>query len=149
MQILTSDELKTAVHRAGQNLGWQCSRCAKTFELGTHDGCGTGYGRDGAGDVLCYQCCGELDLARMTETGRAVLYLKTTPDFQGATYGDAKLTNWPGTVTLQGRFRRGAHNIARYRYDVWFKGPDGVDWHGVQYGDNTQICHCKRMKGKA
>jgi hypothetical protein len=19
-------------------------------------------------------------------------------------------------------------------------------WHGVTYGDNTQICHCKRVK---
>jgi hypothetical protein len=40
----------------------------------------------------------------------------------------------------------GRHNIAGVRYDVWFRGPDGHVWWGVQYGDMTQICHCKRTK---
>ena len=35
-------------------------------------------------------------------------------------------------------------DIAGKRLDVWFYGPDGYIWHGVQYGDNTQIVHCKR-----
>ena len=30
-------------------------------------------------------------------------------------------------------------------YDVWFIGPDGKEWHGVQYGDLTQVCHCRRV----
>lgn len=33
------------------------------------------------------------------------------------------------------------------RYDTWFTGPDGKQWHAVQYGDNTQIAHCRRTKG--
>jgi hypothetical protein len=73
-------------------------------------------------------------------TGRATLYLASTKE------RNPDITNWPGTL----RFRafavlKGRHNIAGTRYDVYFR-VNGAEWHGVQYGENTQILHCKRTK---
>jgi len=44
------------------------------------------------------------------------------------------------------RSRSGRHNIAGIRVDVWFRGPDGMPWHGVNYGHHSQLTHCKRVK---
>jgi len=95
----------------------------------------TGYGKDSEGKRYCYACCAQRDREQMARDGRITLYLT------GST-----LSNWPGTLnfTVQ-KVRVGRHNMAGKRYDVWFK-VDGEQWHGVQYGDNTQLCHCKRSK---
>jgi hypothetical protein len=86
----------------------------------------------------------------MIETGKAVLYLTTTPNMTpaGNRHGDkGTVSNWPGSLKFQtGPVKVGRHNMAGKRYDVWFRGPDGKDWHGVQYGENTQLCHCRRIK---
>ena len=100
--------------------------------------CGTGYGEDSNGKRFCYTCAAKRDRAEMKKTGRTVLYLTT------GEYGDCVLTNWPGSLRLSGRFTKGRHNIARTRYDAWFRF-DGADWHGVTYGDNTQLCHCREL----
>lgn len=57
--------------------------------------------------------------------------------------------NWPGSLEFRCWTRTGNHNIARTRYDVWFYGPDGYIWYGVTYGEDTQLCHCKRTKKKS
>lgn len=111
-----------------------------------------GYGKDANGNRHCYDCCAESDRQSMIDTGRGVLYLTIRDEISpaGGNYGDkiGTLTNWPGSLTFQtGRIRKGYHNIAGVRYDTWFRGPDGHKWHAVQYGDNTQIAHCKRVKG--
>ena len=98
---------------------------------------GAGHGTDAQGKTFCYACCAERDKADMIRTGRATLYLT-----------DKAITNWPGSLRFDfGEVRVGRHNIAGKRYDAWFRGPDGAAWHAVQYGDNTQICHCRRVKG--
>jgi hypothetical protein len=126
--------------------GFRCSQCgeAKPFPL---NGGGTGYGLTKDNAFTCYACCGENDRRNMIETGKAFLYL-THPVIKNRqyTFADGKITNWPGTLSMPCRVKRGAHNIARYRYDAWFTGPDGKPWHGVQYGDNSQIIRCKRLK---
>lgn len=95
------------------------------------------YGTRPDGARVCYKCCAVTDRADMDETGRATLYL---------THDDAVVTNWPGTLRfIVRRIRKGRHNIAGTRYDVWFTVGNRI-WHGVQYGDNTQIVHCKRLK---
>jgi len=103
-----------------------------------------GYGTDSAGNRHCYQCCADADKKQMRDTGKICLYLTTKPDI-GGNYGNAELSNWPGSFKLAGRYHKGRHNMARFRYDVWFNF-EGQNWHGVQYGDNTQICHCRRVK---
>jgi hypothetical protein len=116
-----------------------CCDCSQEFPV-SHNG-GTGYAREpDTWRFVCYGCCGKRDRAAMIERGKATLYLTIRNAAN-------EVTNWPGTL----RFRTGAphvsrHNIAGKRYDVWFTGPDGKTWHGVQYGDNTQICHCRRTK---
>lgn len=105
-------------------------------EASPHGELSLGYGTDVNGRRHCYACCAELDKAQMVRDGRTVLYLT-----------DKGVTNWPSSLVFPVRYRRkGRHNMARTRYDVWFTGPDGKNWHGVQYGENTQLCHCRRAK---
>lgn len=123
----------------------------------TDDG-GTGYAVDNEGKgKVCYACCGVRDRKDMIEHGKATLYL-TMPGKdvdmgvrQGKEIKTGKVGNWPGTLTFtlnSGAVKVSRHNIAGKRYDVWFTGPDGATWHGVTYGDNTQLCHCRRTKAK-
>lgn len=128
---------------------FHCDRCGQDK---THnEPHTTGYGVNDAGQKVCFACCAEVDREQMIATGRACLYLTyTSPVVLRGNYkpiGNATVSNWPGTLKISATFRKGRHNIAGTRYDVWFTGPDGKSWHGVQYGENTQICHCRRMKG--
>jgi hypothetical protein len=107
------------------------------------DRCSTGYAVNKADEKVCFACAAVLDKQSMIENGNdngVPLYL--TKDEKGW-----KVGNWPGSLTFRcGVPIKKRHNIARTRYDVWFTGPDGKDWHGAQYGENTQIVHCKRNK---
>ena len=97
--------------------------------------CGTGYGCDAEGRTFCYECCAAQDRRQMAETGRAVLYLS-----------GRELTNWPGSLRIPvDEIRHGRHNIAGSRTDCWFRF-GGRRWHGVQYGEFTQLAHCRRLK---
>ena len=102
------------------------------------------------GKTFCYECCAKLDKEVMRKHGKISLYL-TLPE-KMVTYtllGDrAYVTNWPSTLKFNViRAVKGRHNIAGSRYDVWFQF-DGAIWHGVQYGECTQLVHCKRTKTK-
>ncbi len=129
-----------------------CCKCGKTKPVQTSGG--TGYAGSEYHKV-CYDCCAIEDKEYMLKEGKITLYLtggighdKDGRKMVSATwFGETHVSNWPGILkfTVE-HIRLGYHNFARYRYDVWFKGPDGFEWHGVQYGDNTQICHCKRTK---
>lgn len=73
---------------------------------------------------------------------RDYLYLSKDKD------GKWEVTNWPGTFRrpiFNNRPQKGNHNFARTRYDVWFKVGENF-FHGVQYGDFTQVCHIKCLK---
>lgn len=146
MEILTTQAaLRNARHVTGQGLAWKCGDCGKVEELGASGGCGTGYGYAAEGPEqppICYDCCSKRERARMIETGKATLYLSHKKPSENR----GEVTDWPGTMRFGGYVRQGRHNMAGRRYDIWFTGPDGEPWHGVQYGDNTQLCHCKRVK---
>ena len=120
-----------------------CSRCNK--EINHESDFSTGYGRDDQNNKICYQCCGELDLEYMLQHEKITLYLNL--DKQIGNLFEGRVTNWPGTISAKVRGRTGRHNIAGVRYDVYFAF-DGRVWHGVTYGDNTQICHCKKTKSE-
>ena len=122
--------------------GFTCSRCELEI-LRKEGNCGTGYAvSHPTGEKTCYACCAAIDEAWMIEHGKMTLYL-SRDEKDGLWW----VTNWPGTLAYKAYgMRRGEHNMARVRYDVWFCGPDGCEWHGVQYGDNTQLVHCKRTK---
>ena len=100
-----------------------------------------GYARSGPkGPKVCYDCAAMADAQWMCDKGRIALYLdESKPRW--------RVTNWPGSLSFPAmETRSGHHNIGRSRSDVWFRGPDGFMWWGVSYGDNTQICHCRRTK---
>lgn len=100
-----------------------------------HSSITNGYGTTADGKRHCYDCCAEQDRQQMRETGRATLYL-----------AGENVTNWLGSLKIRVmRQTEGRHNIAGVRYDVWFRF-EGESWHGTQYGDFTQIVHCKRIK---
>lgn len=114
-----------------------CKRCGLTKPV-NHDG-GTGYGVNAQGEKICYLCIAELDKQTMIETGSS----RTLPLYLSG----SKVSNWPGTLEFHPYYvRHGKHNIGRTRTDVWFYGPDGHVWHGVQIGDFNQILHAKRTK---
>lgn len=107
------------------------------------------------GDKTCFDCCALVDREYMREHGRIDLYLtheKSLTIERAYTTNQewthiAKVSNWPGTLSIPCRVKKGRHNMARWRYDAWFTF-EGQSWHGVQYGDNTMIIHCKKIKGK-
>jgi hypothetical protein len=106
---------------------------------------------------ICYKCCADQDRKYMREHGKIMLYLvytvkQPTESERRIGYRPTKVyevTNWPGTLRFKVRAsKEGHHNIAGKRTDVWFRGPDNKEWWGVNYGDNTQIVHCRRTKQK-
>jgi hypothetical protein len=119
-----------------KNETFKCCACGQNKPV-QHDG-GTGYGTDKAGNKICYECIGleELFALRAAKPGETFIM-----------YFDGKqVMNWPGsfkqTVT---RVHAGRHNIAGKRYDFYFF-VNRKPFHGVTYGDNTQIAHVKRIK---
>lgn len=120
-----------------------CSVCGNEKPIQREGG--TGYGRNDKNELICYDCCAITDRADMAKSGTAILY-------DGFRENGRHVTNWPGTLAFKvGSSSISRHNIAGVRYDMWFNGPKedgalGTTWHGVRYGDNTQIVHCKRSK---
>lgn len=99
------------------------------------------YGTLPSGARICYACAAVEDRRVMRETGRIDLYLVKARD-------GYHVTNWPGTLDICARrVRKGSHNIAGTRYDVWFAA-EGREWHGVNYGENSQILRCRVLKAK-
>lgn len=129
--------------------GFRCADCREAKPFATPS-LGTGYARNADNGLVCYECCGAADKAHMRQHGKIALYLTHDNISRNAQYpfADGKVTNWPGTLSIPCRVKRGHHNIARDRFDVWFNF-DGFEWHGVQFGQNTQICHCKQTKTRA
>ena len=127
-----------------------CFNCGKII-VKPDNGFTTGYGQDSNGNKICYDCCAIVDLADMRESGKITLYLTEIHDRPEKRYDHAyKVTNWPGSLIFPViDYRWGSHNIAGSRIDVWFMdktNPSGWQkWHGVSYGDNTQLVHCRRI----
>ncbi len=112
---------------------FKCSVCGKEKEI-KKDG-GTGYGVNDKDEKVCYECCGVQDTEYMKNNNRIDLY-----------WDGKEITNWPGSLRIKPRSTKdGKHNMAGKRYDTWFTFA-GKEWHGVTYGDNTQIHHCKAYK---
>jgi hypothetical protein len=159
--LTTQQQLQETRHVEG--VEFQCCQCKAVKPVQTSGG--TGYGYNKQNEPVCYDCCGENDRAEMIATGKAVLYLTCEPASkmrranglpftpETAREGSGRktageVTNWPGTLRLKCHTQAGRHNIAGTRYDCWFTGPDGYEWHGVTYGEDNQLCRCKRTKNK-
>lgn len=134
-----------------------CHDCRQERPV-TFDG-GTGYGLDESGNQVCYECCGVRDRQYMETHDRILLYLVKRPDAPLRTErmgskvweylhpADWEVTNWPGTLRFPVvDITKGRHNLAGVRYNVYFNDHLGRPWYGVQYGDMTQVVHCRRVK---
>jgi hypothetical protein len=114
-----------------------CSNCnqAKVYESNFS----TGYGTNNIDEKVCFDCCGKKDAEDLKDLA---------PGKKTHLYMDIKkltLSNWPGTLKIKvHRIKKGRHNIAGNRYDTWFWFA-GNNYHAVQYGDNTQIAHTKKV----
>lgn len=112
---------------------------------GAQPGFGVGYGTDNDGNRNCYECCGTRDREQMIRDGKTILYLSYNEHANSPVATTWKITNWPRSLIFPVKsISFGRHNIARTRTDVWFMA-DGREWHGVQYGEDTQLLHCKRL----
>jgi hypothetical protein len=129
-----------------------CETCkrSKFEQVGTHSNgvsITTGYGYDERKKPICYECCAEGDKRFMREKGKITLYLCESTPIDGVKR--YVLSNWPGSFKIKLNYvRKGRHNIAGTRYDFRFSF-EGYIWHGVQYGEMTQIAHCKKTKEKS
>lgn len=113
-----------------------CSKCNATKTINKTGA--VGYAYTANKEKICYDCCAIEDVEWMRKNGRITLYFLQHL---------SRVSNWPGTLSFDVlKVKVGKHNFARKRYDVWFKGPDNKFWHGVQYGDNTELIHCKQLK---
>jgi hypothetical protein len=128
----------------------QCDRCNQTIIRPSEYL--PGYGTID-GQKLCYACCADVERESMIRTGKATLYLVSSNEtiLNGNAAGLSRkvyeVTDWPGKLRFSvPHVRRSVHNLATWRYDFQFTGPDGKVWSGVNYGDNTQIARCKRLK---
>ncbi len=115
-----------------------CTDCKEEkVHINSNNCGGTGYAIDKQGNKICYECCAIRDINDMIATGQATLYL-TIAGKDASCPNWPVLTNWPGTLkfTVERR-KKGLHNFAGQRIDVWFNDYNGDKWHGVVYGDNT------------
>lgn len=119
---------------------FKCQSCHRELPV-SHEG-GTGYGINRSGKKICYECVGKKEtreVGRKGAGGKHVFYLSRRD-------GKITVTNWPGTLRYAATaVRKGRHNIAGERIDVWFKDHLGREWHGVNLGDND-ILRAKRLK---
>lgn len=105
-----------------------CASCGKE----THE-----YAMNGEGKKLCYDCCGVMEKKQLLE-----LKPKETIVFYLSGH---EVINWCGTMRIKCIVKEGKHNIAGVRHDCWFKIGDKC-YHGVQYGDFSELCYIKRVK---
>ena len=102
----------------------------------------SGYGLDKDNNKICFVCCGENDkntLLNLKPKEKMTLYLVKENN-------KYFVTNWPGTFKKEiYNFKKGKHNLALERIDVWFK-LEGLNFHGKQFGNFTQTCHIQKTK---
>ena len=105
----------------------------------------TGYGVNHDGHRICFKCCGENDRKDLDSLnfGEKIIFYFTKENNEKSGYGT--ISNWPGSLKISCYYRKGWHNMAQVRHDVWFTF-NGKKFHGVQYGYNSELCYIKRVK---
>jgi len=117
-----------------------CAICGKAL---IPSGVGSGYGINGNGEKICYECCAKLDIAELENLkhGEKICFYLTKNKA-----GQWEVTNWPASMRIKvDRFWEGRHNIAGKRRDVRFH-IGSKHFHGVQYGNWSEICYIQSCK---
>ena len=112
-----------------------CSLCTQPY---TADNKLVAYSLSGQ-RTYCLACSSIVENQANAASDRITLYYG---------YGRADVvTNWTGDIRFRvERTKTGNHNMTGRRADVWFTAY-GSRWHGVQYGSDTELLHCTRLKG--
>ena len=127
-----------------------CSQCNEHKPITT--GSSAGFAQDDKGNKICYACCAIQDKQWMQDHNTITLYLtinEPEPFYQRVRQGywaKGKVTNWPGSLSYPCTIKAGKHNWARVQYSIWFTDDTGQRWYGRQVGNNTQLCHCRKLK---
>jgi hypothetical protein len=125
---------------------FQCSVCNEYYPDVSGQGVSTGYGCLENGDKVCYACCAIQDKQWMKEHNNITLYLTLPHPLKPGQYIRGHIGNWPSTLTYPAQIKAGNHNIAGVQYSVRFIDDTGQQWYGRQAGNNTQLCHCKKIR---
>lgn len=106
---------------------------------------------------ICYECAADFDRKTMDETGEITLHLDGLISLRLAELprtGKRNLkvkisvSNWCGSLSYPvDLVRVGNGGIAKVRRDIYFTDHKGANWHGVQFGNESQLVYCKRLKG--
>lgn len=94
---------------------------------------------------------GNAEVENMVKVGKGIFYLTTKG--QDLCYGKAvyhaDVSTWAGTFKAPWVYARRWSASAWYgpidAFSVWFTGPDGKKWYGVNKGNN-QIVRARRLK---
>ena len=109
------------------------------------NGIAAGYAITDEGMKICYDCCGKIDMEHLKNAklgNKYYFYLCEEKEGECVKYF---VSNWPGTFKLRVYPKEGRHNIAGKRMDFWFEYY-GNNFHGVQYGNDSQIAHVRCVK---
>ena len=101
---------------------------------------------------ICYKCCAKLDMAEMDRERKITLYLSykvEKPPQQRSIFTsdlkDAHVSNWPGTLKYPCTVSKSRTPKGKSKYEATFKDHRGFLWHGVLYGEDSQLIKCKRV----
>lgn len=116
---------------------FHCACCDK--DITHHSGHTTGYAQCD-NKKYCFDCCGDYDRRCLETENSYILYL--TED-----NGIWRITNWPGTLCFPARYGRSFLHFGRVKaIRVYFEDHKGNSWRATQYGDDTQVARCKKIK---
>ena len=168
--MFESWEVWSAVHDAEGQLKWHTRHffCFKENKIKTHPLTplgATGYAYLNASDEdrrkVCYTCAADLDRALMDERGEITLHLdglislRMNPERviqkqasgQASPGGKISVSNWCGSLSYSVELVRvGNGGMSKIRRDIYFTDHKGRVWHGVQFGNKSELVYCKRMK---
>lgn len=133
---------------------YTCADCAQVFPEWIHDESIGNYILAPNGSKICHKCTDEREkgtLMNLHIGKRVRMYLCGASANSVSTYGN-KPDERVYVCGVTGAFKinvswakRSRHNIAGWRYDVWFCF-QGKNFHAFQCGDMTQLCVVRRLK---
>lgn len=93
---------------------------------------------------------GQMEMEHAKQTGRALLYFSYTPKALNphGQAADFRVSNWAGTWKSPKAYATKSFTPGfncRELWHVYFTGPDGLNWYGINQGD-SQIVRARRLK---
>jgi hypothetical protein len=128
----------------------KCAICGKEINPADHYP-STGYGKDDSGRIICYEDCAEIERQYMRDQKRITLYLQKRITlylkYNGFGVGCYGLFTWPGIeIARTADYKQSRSYNGKLYLTVYFIF-EGKRWYGRHYGDDSDLIHCKQLKG--